>query len=161
MLLIKNKLVVLLLATCFLITACSKENSANLIIEELFIDEALQPYFDRFVAEGTIRGHEIDLEAKKIEGFLIDIDEKDVVGQCSYGENTSRRVNIDINYWNKASDLEKEFVIFHELGHCYLDRSHNDQKENNTCISIMHSGTTNCRFRYTNANRSVYLDELF
>ena len=131
------------------------------MVETLFIDEALQPYFDRFIAEGTVRGYEIDLASKKIEGFLIDIPEANVAGQCSYDATSTRQVNIDINYWQNASDLEKEFVVFHELGHCYLERSHSDTQTNGTCTSIMHSGTSNCRFNYSNFNRNNYLDDLF
>ena len=140
---------------------CAKENNENLVIEALFIDEALAPYFERFVAEGTNRGQAIDLVAKRIEGFLIDIEEEDVVGQCSYSASSTRKVNIDRTYWNSATDLEKELVIFHELGHCYLERSHSDTQENRNCTSIMHSGTSGCRLSYTATSRGDYLDELF
>ena len=146
---------------CLLTFGCEKESNQNLVVEELFIDEALQPYFDRFVAEGTIRGLEIDLVEKQIEGYLVDIQVEDVAGQCAYSTNSTRKVNIDINYWNGATDLEKEFVIFHELGHCYLERDHLDAQVNRNCTSIMHSGTSGCRFRYNQFNRSAFLDELF
>ena len=144
-----------------LIMGCAKENSENLVVEELMIDEKLAPYFERFVAEGATRGHEIDLVAKRIEGFLIDIEEEHVVGQCSYSASTTRKVNIDRTYWNTATDLEKEFVVFHELGHCYLERAHLDAQENRTCTSIMYSGTSVCRLRYNATLRATYLDELF
>jgi len=144
-----------------LIMGCTKESDENLIVEELNIDEELQPYFDRFVEEGANRGEAIDLVAKRIEGFLLDIEEENVAGQCSYSSSSTRKVNIDINYWNSATDLEKEFVVFHELGHCYLERSHLDEAENRSCTSIMHSGTSGCRFRYNAASRGTYLDELF
>lgn len=143
------------------ILGCEKDSNENLVVEELFIDEALQPYFDRFIAEGTNRGYEIDLTTKKIEGFLLDIQEDDVAGQCSYSPTSTRKVNIDINYWENATDLEREFVVFHELGHCYLEREHSDVRINRNCTSIMHSGTSGCRFNYTTFNRSDYLDELF
>ena len=154
-------LTVVYFAICILMIGCAKESEKDLIVEELNIDAELQPYFDRFITEGANRGEEIDLVAKRIEGFLIDIEEADVAGQCSYSSSSTRKVNIDINYWNRATDLEKEFVIFHELGHCYLDRSHLDEAENRTCTSIMHSGTSGCRFQYNAITRNTYLDELF
>ena len=144
-----------------LVISCAKEHDENLIVEELNIDAALQPYFDRFVAEGINRGLAIDLGAKRIEGFLLDIEEEDVAGQCSYSTSSTRKVNIDIDYWNSATDLEKEFVVFHELGHCYLERSHEDAQENRNCTSIMHSGISGCRFSYDGISRNAYLDELF
>ncbi len=158
----KNSLFLLLgFSASLLIMGCAKENNENLVIEDLFIDEALAPYFERFVAEGASRGQEIDLVAKQIEGFLVDIEEADVAGQCSYSASSTRKVNIDRTYWNSATDLEKEFLIFHELGHCYLERSHLDAQQNRNCTSIMHSGTSGCRLRYTATTRGDYLDELF
>ncbi len=151
----------LIFSTSLLIMGCAKENNENLVIEDLFIDEALVPYFERFVAEGMIRGQAIDLVEKRIEGFLMDIEEANVAGQCSYSTTSTRKVNIDRTYWNSATDLEKEFLIFHELGHCYLERSHSDAQQNSNCISIMHSGTSDCRLRYTATSRGDYLDELF
>ncbi len=160
-----NKNSIIFIIYCFsistLLIGCAKENNENLIVEELTIDAELQPYFDKFVEEGTLRGQTIDLTAKRIEGFLLEIEEEDVAGQCSYSSSSTRKVNIDINYWNRATDLEKEFVVFHELGHCYLERSHEDAQENRSCTSIMHSGTSGCRFRYNATTRSTYLDELF
>ena len=156
---------IIFIISCFFISTlmigCTKENNENLVIEELNIDAALQPYFDKFVEEGFLRGQEIDLTAKRIEGFIVEIEEEDVAGQCSYSSSSTRKVNIDINYWNRATDLEKEFVVFHELGHCYLERSHSDNQENRSCTSIMHSGTSGCRFRYNSTTRDTYLDELF
>ena len=151
--------------SCFfislLIIGCTKENRENLTAEALHIDDALAPYFERFVAEGQLRGIAIDLVEKQIEGYLIDIEENNVVGQCSYSETSTRSVNIDNAFWNNATDLEKEFVIFHELGHCYLERSHLDAQTNRNCTSIMHSGTSGCRFNYNAFSRENYLDELF
>lgn len=154
------KSILLIFLGCIII-GCEKENSENLIIEELYIEAQLAPYFERFVTEGANRGVVIDLEAKRIEGYLVNIEETGVAGQCSYSPTSSHKVSIDIDYWNSASDLEKEFVIFHELGHCYLERSHLDAQNNRNCTSIMHSGTSGCRFRYNTASRSEYLDELF
>lgn len=155
----KNK--ISLLFIYLLIVGCTEEYKENLINETLHVDATIAPYFERFIEEGEKRGFNIDLEAKKIEGFLIDIEENEVVGQCSYNSLGTRKINIDINYWNRATDLEKEFVVFHELGHCYLGRSHDDTQNNRSCNSIMHSGTSGCRFRYNSITRTTYLNELF
>jgi len=151
----------LFLGINLLFIGCTKENNENLVTEELFVEEALTPYFERFVAEGKLRGLDIDLVEKRIEGFLINIEADNVVGQCTYSATSTRQVNIDSAYWNSATDLEKEFVVFHELGHCYLERTHADTQENRNCTSIMHSGTSGCRFNYNVSSRATYLDELF
>ena len=35
-------------------------------------------------------------------------------------------IAIDINKWNEASNLEKYFIMFHELGHDIFNLSHSD-----------------------------------
>ena len=35
-------------------------------------------------------------------------------------------VVINPNYWHHVSEDEREFLIFHELGHCVLDRRHDN-----------------------------------
>ena len=58
--------------------------------------------------------------------------------------------------------MEKEFIIYHELGHCFLDRDHLDEANaDGSCVSIMHSNPGVCFFELKSENREDYLDELF
>lgn len=56
-------------------------------------------------------------------------------------------------YWNDASETERELLAFHEFGHCVLGLEHG------TCPGIM------CEYIGSEsdykANRSAYLDALF
>lgn len=46
-----------------------------------------------------------------------------LLGQCQiYGND--RLVIVDTNFWAKASIDSKRALVFHELGHCYLNRGH-------------------------------------
>ncbi len=133
---------------------CSKD-----IVET---DAELIPYFDRFVAEGALRGVDVDLEAARIEGLFQNIPDANILGQCFRNEKKPRKVIIDINYWATASEEERETLIFHELGHCFLDRDHRDGlSTDGTCISIMHSVADSCPFDFTGMSKETYLDELF
>lgn len=159
----KVALVAYIFIVTFLFLSCEKDETDNMTIS-LFVDESLQPYFDSFEAEGLARGIAVDLADSKIEGYLVEIDGNDVVGQCSYSPDSDniREINIDAAYWQTASDSEKEFVVFHELGHCFLEREHlDDQTNRGRCESMMHSGLGRCRFIYNASTRSAYLDELF
>lgn len=126
------------------------------------VDISLQDYFDRFEAEGRARGYDIDLSATNITGSIEEIDEDNVAGQCSYGSNHPSQIVIDAEFWNVASDILKEMVVFHELGHCFLHRGHEEGVfSNGTCQSIMRSGVEGCFDNYNGQTREYYVDELF
>ena len=126
-------------------------------------DEELLPFFDMFAEEGAERGFLVDYEAARIEGEIQNISTANVLGQCFRNEDKPRKVIVDRDYWEEANEMEKQFLIFHELGHCFLDRNHLDQtfQGTNICISIMHSTPQACDFELTEENREEYLDELF
>lgn len=151
----KSPFYCLLLLLGMVLASCEKE-------EEIFVEGELRAYFERFELEAAARGITFNFEEDRIEGYLEDIEETNVSGKCQFNSVYPDRVTIDANFWGSASDLEKEFVVFHELGHCFLEREHTEEATNGgVCKSIMHSGTGTCRNAYSNMTRSNYLDELF
>jgi hypothetical protein len=145
-----------LLGMVFL-TGCRREETTV-----LYIDSNLREYFDRFAEEGNRRGLHMDYNTIRVEGFISNTLAAGINGQCQHDENHPDRVLVSQDYWNRASAMEKEFLVFHELGHCYLKRSHLDtQDSSGTCTSIMHSGAHVCRNGYAKQTRDTYLDELF
>jgi len=74
-------------------------------------------------------------------------------GVCKI-ENSTRTLVVNINFWNSASDAEKEMHIFHELGHCVLGRGHDEWSP------IMNSALGLGPDQYS-AQRDLYLAELF
>lgn len=136
-------------------SACTEEDQA------VGIDEGIMPYVARFEAEAASRSIIVDIEASGIGAELASID-GDAVGQCVSSQSRGDFLRLDEAYWNRASDLQKEFLIFHELGHCYLAREHLDEDDGRgDCISIMMSGVGNCRSNYNHNTRQAYIDELF
>lgn len=153
----------------FLSTACSKEEIFNEMQEEsVFVrtfpsaDEALWPYFRRFEEEASKRGLNIDLLSADIEGRIEDIHSDNVLGKCNYSSQFPGLVTVDKTFWEKANDWGREFVVFHELGHCELLRGHFEEAfADGTCVSLMRSGAEDCRDNYRQSTRITYLDELF
>ncbi|HJW29308.1 MAG TPA: hypothetical protein VJ508_08635, partial [Saprospiraceae bacterium] len=140
-----------------LLGSCQKDEQVD-----LFIDSSLQEYFNRFAAEGAARNVMVDYTASRVSGYIRLITTPNVVGQCAHDATKPNTVIIDKIYWDSADDLEREFVVFHELGHCVLNREHLDEADaQGNCISIMTSGNGSCKINYTQATRSAYLDELF
>lgn len=141
-----------------LFVACEKQSSSP----SLTVDEAFQPYFEAFEAAGAERGLAIELGAEDIGAVFSSELEAQMAGKCTKFSTGARIIYIDQQSWAGRSELQREFLIFHELGHCYLDRPHLDEADaNGFCVSIMQSGEGGCTGRYTVLNRERLLDELF
>lgn len=147
---------VLLLSTILLMaSSCTKDDS-----KYPNADEKLYIYFDRFIDEANARGIEVDLT--DIDGYVADIINPGTIGLCQYNDEENNEITIDKKYWNENDDLFREFVVFHELGHCKLFRDHLENEDSDGfCVSIMASGLGGCDENYSIETREAYLDELF
>lgn len=126
------------------------------------VDERLWSYFEDFEEEADRRGLTYDLTRYNLIGTIENISDEGVAGTCSYGARSPRHVTIDLPFWQRAGFFSREMVVFHELGHCILNRDHSEETTGNGfCASIMRSGTGNCQTLYNAQNRDYYLDELF
>jgi hypothetical protein len=129
---------------------------------EVLIATELQPYIDEFIIEGESRGKIIDLNTTPIEAKFQNIIPQNVAGMCNHNSNKPNVIVIDVGIWEKADELIKEYIMFHELGHCFLNRGHLEGRDaDGNCISMMQSGTSGCKVNYTEVTREDYLDELF
>ena len=157
-----GKILATIFSLCLFLFSCSKEAPDEPESKVLFIDEELAPYFESFRQAASSRGIVVDFEELEIEGQIENIRERDILGQCRVNSNLPDVVAIDEGYWNTSDEMEREFIVFHELGHCVLGRDHLDSRNvNGTCVSIMHSGSGRCRLTYNEETRENYLDELF
>jgi len=151
-------------------TACQPDEALNLTPEEELlpigqfpgVDPALWSYFSNFEAEASARGLDIDLYLANITGEIAEIEEQHVAGRCTFSSAAPNAITIDKTFWDRSSVLFREFVVFHELGHCFLRRGHDEgTNPDGTCSSIMRSGAEDCRDNYRTTTREAYLDELF
>lgn len=151
-----NNTYIIMALTCLMTWNCSKE------AEPKIIEEELQVYFDLFVSEASIHGVEIDLSSLDIGAYVKNIETTGTIGQCISYSDGSNDVVVDARNWERIDEEEKEYVVFHELGHCILKKSHNDmQDDTGVCLSIMQSGEGLCQSNYNLNNRSAMLQELF
>ena len=130
--------------------------------DQPIVEDELQIYFNRFAIEGRFREVDIDFESIPVSARITFIDERFVAGSCSRHSGNPNQIEINTTFWNRANDLQREYVVFHELGHCYLNREHlEDENNDGSCVSIMASGTGSCREDYAVDTREAYLNELF
>lgn len=125
-------------------------------------------YLNRFETQASARGRNFDLKSNGIIIEFADL-KNDQAGLCHYEDPI--RIEVDKTYWNAitekvGADLMKEDLIFHELGHGLLNRSHiNTTLENGDWKSIMCGGDKvgdrPWNINYKGMRRTYYLEELF
>lgn len=79
------------------------------------IDDAFKQYVARFE----------DAYGQKVS-MLIQFEKQEAprLGVCYSWDDGHREIKIDREGWDDMSDLGKEQLMFHELGHCQLNRPH-------------------------------------
>ncbi|MEZ4957072.1 MAG: hypothetical protein R2825_26170 [Saprospiraceae bacterium] len=73
-----------------------------IIVENAFpvVETALQPYFEEFEFQASLRGITVDLAAEKIIGKIEELPTEHVAGQCTYGSAIDNEIIIDQTFWN-------------------------------------------------------------
>jgi hypothetical protein len=158
------------LFTCLIfLYACSHKNDFTPVLSIL---PEFQPYVDSFVSAASERGYNIT-----INNLIITYDSSISNIYCAYSNVTSAAndvqkiiyVNPNIHCWQNHTQLET--LIFHEMGHCILGRSHDTMRlPNGDPKSIMFpddiSVYSPCVYPIGDScnklyKRDYYLDELF
>ena len=148
-----------LLSLSFLYLQCSETETTKTFSG---VEPDLWQLFDQFEKEAQLRGLSYDIEDLGITAVIEEISREHVAGSCFFGQFVNNHITIDRTFWLNSSPLQKEMVVFHELGHCALLRGHDESIfSNGACASIMRSGLGSCRDHYTSATRDILIDELF
>lgn len=134
---IRNSLLVLVL----MLSGCGPFHRQPIVNEEL------RPYLDKYLDYkeqqlGTREYHPMDI-------MFVSLDDTSV-GRCYW---YPRMIQIDQEYWDIASEKSRESLMFHELGHCDLDRDHSNPD------SLMEAYLINA-FKFAQ-NELYYIQELF
>lgn len=120
-----------------------------------YVDPTFQPFLDSFQAEAKARG--IDVQTSDIRIVFWEAGPTDVeglLGQCNEGLMGTPRVQIVQELWLTANDVQKESLLFHELGHCLLSRDHLEGP------TLMATDVRSVEYKY-HLHREEFLDELF
>lgn len=78
----------------------------------------LESYFKQFEDLTGISTQGISTKFEAQQGLT--------VGSCVTWDTGEREIQIAYYFWDVASDLEKQNLIFHEAGHCALDLGHDE-----------------------------------
>lgn len=115
------------------------------------VEGDLLPYVNRFE---EVWGHKVTFQV-----YQTVIDPQ--YGGICYGMGTSAQVVIiNSTYWDSLTDAAKEQLMFHELGHCALNRQHReDINSDGSPVSIMYHQMFGWMPQYLQ-NRQLYINEL-
>jgi hypothetical protein len=156
-----------------LIFACQKQSVAPTIYN---VDKDLESYMKSFIDEAKKRGIEI-----KAENLIMEfgVASSEICGQFTQAASNGQRTIVIRNVsscWKNAPNENREALVFHELGHGLLGRSHRDDNlPNGAVASIMNSqssvayepcgydisGDNNVSNCNKTSRRSYYIEELF
>jgi hypothetical protein len=120
-----NKCVILLL----LLTGCAKQAPNVVNIEAKY-----QPYTAAFQARAQMVG-----STAKVDNLIVqsvDTLGPSIVAQCIQGGDNPT-IQVSQFFWNRLPVTYREEVIFHEMGHCVLNRGHRPDQNNSLSLSIM------------------------
>ncbi len=158
------KYFVLWLCVAALGTACQRKNPIE--VNPYEVPEVIQPYVDLFEMEAAKRGYDITIDSLIVD-FATDLNEGMAAGQCTFATIRSPipHITLDTTSFNWTNnEYHREILVFHELGHCILDRRQHrdDLLPNGNISSIMRSTGEQVYGGSLNYfKREYYLDELF
>lgn len=136
------------------------------VTPELYeVPELIEPYIEAFEAEAAKRGIELEINNLRVE-FEGDLQDGEAAGLCTFASaaNPTPHIRLDTNSFNWQNNIyHREILVFHELGHCILNRLHTDGLlPNGNIASIMRSTGEQVYGGLLNGfKREYYLDELF
>lgn len=137
---------------------------------EFRVDPALMPYYEVFVQSSVIRGNDqstndLIMEFGPTEGRVIAYCQRQVRYNESFLQKTEKidtpLVVVNPNWWRNSSEASRREVIYHELGHCLMN------KEHDTRVSSYVGRPESLMYPYHIGGsffaswESNYLDELF
>jgi hypothetical protein len=89
----------------------------------------------------------------------VELRETRTIATCRYTPRP--HIVIKKELWEETSFEEKEYILFHELGHCLLNRRHENDAEGGKPLSLMNQAFTNHHLDFYLDNKRFYIEELF
>lgn len=120
-----------------------------------------ESYVNEFVEYGKTKNKKIETYELSIGFGKSEEFEEDVIGICYIYESGDKDIAIKKEYWDKANEIQKKVLMFHELGHCLLGLDHDDTFLNppGRPKSFMNSHVVN--WNIAKKYYSEYMEELF
>jgi hypothetical protein len=156
------RLLFFLIVFCAVFSEGCKPEAEEITVQQ--IDEEFIAHVASFKNEAAARGYDVDFSNYNVEVSFGDLDTIQAQGVCDeISSSDDFVVTIDREIWQRLSIEQKENLIYHELGHCFLGRPHKTDLMDlgNVCSSLMAPGGFCIQDLYDDRWKEYYLDELF
>lgn len=132
------------------------------------ISTDFEPYINSFKSEAIVRNKIFDYSSLSVS-YDHTLSGSNVLGVCTWGGLNPPRITINPTYWQawaangRVSEMQQ--LIYHELGHCILNRMHDDRTvntvDNGTAIAISLMNSYHLTPTVYERNYEYYLNELY
>lgn len=138
---------------CILLLISTLIGCTSLIDEPIFsINEEILPHYYEFIHQGELRG--VHVGDRDIIYYLSP--ELNVIGRFIPRNDGVIEIVLNSTIWDNNENIQlRELIVFHEMGHAFLGKSHNDD-----CFSIMNESNL-CEIKEYEETRLSILNELF
>lgn len=129
---------------------------------EINVDPVFQEFVDEFVEIAATFGQDIDFSDTGLSIQFRDVVDRGSSGVCL----GNHRIEIETVFWAGLTDDDRQGLIFHELGHCELNRPHrNERLLNGEWASRMRGDPIpegfNAVINYAGTRLDYYISEVF
>lgn len=128
--------------------------------KEAAVDPAFKTLLEQFHQDGKEHGRELDITHTPIQfDSVIAFDTgSEILAQC----HQDGSITISQTIWNASTELEQKTTLYHELGHCLLNRGHVEgmDPDKHIPLSMMFPYAAIVTSAFP-ANQEYYLNELF
>lgn len=149
-----------------ILTSCGDSNIAPVdpyVPQDTYIldIDGFEDYVFDFEADAREYGNldieivDLIIDFKDIEDQNTDKENKTIIlGQCFIAPNQTPVIYIDNIHWASLNEISRKLLMHHELGHCILERSHEDDAPSIMSTQLLNSAAYS-------RNKEYYLEELF
>jgi hypothetical protein len=141
----------------------NQEKGPSFVRQFSTTDGGFLSYITAFENNGKLELNDTSYSVTNVPINFGDTENVAYVGVCFTYSNGDKEIIIDKQWWDRVSPTSRESLIFHELGHCALNRVHNDEEieKNGKTVraSIMNPGVVSAADY--NTYMPGYLHELY
>jgi hypothetical protein len=128
-------------------------------------DKTLLPYVVAFEEQAKVQLDDENFKVGDVPINFGDTTDTRYDGVCVKYPDGTREILLKKKWFDRASEVQKEILIYHELGHCRLNRKHNSSSamayDNHLSIKVSIMNPVVPSAYYYSEYRDAYLKELF